>query len=103
MSVLENVLREELERIQSHIKSYERMLLPFPKGYVSIVTVRGARFGYLKWREGDRIKSKYLGRESSPEVAEAKERYLERRRIEKNLKIAKEEQKKLIKALRHYD
>lgn len=102
MTVLESVLKEELERVKSHISSYEDILSNMPKGYISIVEISGMHFAYLKWREGNKIKSKYIGLEGSKEELDSREIYFERKRIEKNLKKSKEEEKKLRKALRSY-
>lgn len=102
MSILENVLKEELERVESHISSYEEMLLDMPKGYISIVKISGKHFAYLKWREGNKIKSKYIGLEGSEEELAARGVYFERKRIEANLKKSKEEEKKLRKVLSSY-
>ena len=102
MTILESVLNEELERVKSHISSYEEMLSSMPKGYISIVKVSGKCFAYLKWRDGNKIKSKYIGLEGSKEELDSREIYFERKRIETNLRKSKEEEKKLRKALRSY-
>lgn len=102
MTILESVLNEELDRLKSHISSYEDMLSNMPKGYISIVEISGKRFAYLKWREGNKVKSKYIGLEGSKEEKDSREIYFERKRIEANLKKTKEEEKRLRKALFNY-
>jgi len=102
MSVFEEVLKEELERAKSHIDSYEEILSHLQKGYLSKMKISGKTFVYIKWRDGKTIKSKYIGVEGSPEEEEAKKVYLERKRIEKNLRASKEEVRKIERALSAY-
>ena len=102
MSVFEDVLKEELERAKSHIDSYEEILSHLQKGYLSKMKISGRMFVYLKWREGKTIKSKYIGVEGSPQEIEARNNYFERKRIESNLRAAKEEARKIERALEAY-
>jgi hypothetical protein len=102
MTVFEGVIQEELERAKSHVLAYESLIAQYPKGYVSILTVSGKRYAYLKWREGCHIRSRYLGLEGSEEERLAREKHAERKRLQKNLREAQKEEIRLQKALTHY-
>ena len=102
MSVLENVLKEELERIQRNIASYESLLASLPKGYLFEQRLKSKIYCYRKRREGDKIVSEYVGPIGSPEAKKAVEDYEQRKRIDKNLRMMRKEEARLVKALRHY-
>ena len=102
MSVLEGVLKEELERIQRNIASYESLLASLPKGYLFEQRLKSKIYCYRKRREGDKIVSEYVGPIGSPEAKKAVEDYEQRKRIDKNLRMMRKEEARLLKALRHY-
>ena len=102
MSVLESVLKEELERLERNIAAYEEILSPLQKGYIYVQSIRGHSYCYRKWREGKKIKSAYIGEFGSAKAEQAKKDYSERKRIEANLGTLKKEKIKLEKALSHY-
>lgn len=102
MSVLEGVLKEELERIQRNIASYESLLVSLPKGYLFEQRLKSKIYCYRKRREGDKIVSEYVGPIGSPEAKKAVEDYEQRKRIDKNLRMMRKEEARLVKALRHY-
>ena len=102
MSILEGVLKEELQRQQSNIVAYAEKLSELPKGYLYIQCVNGRRYCYRKWREGNKVLSSYIGEAESEEAEKAKRQYEERKRIAANLRELKKEEQRLKKALRHY-
>lgn len=102
MSVLEGVLKEELERIQRNIASYESLLASLPKGYLFEQRLKSKIYCYRKRREGDKIVSEYVGPLGSPEAKKAVEDYEQRKRIDKNLRMMRKDEARLVKALRHY-
>ena len=102
MSVLKEVLIEELDRIKKNIDSYESLLLSLPKGYLFEQTINGKLYCYRKHREGSMIVSEYIGASESDEAKKAYADYRERKRIESNLRMMRKEEDKLVKALRHY-
>ena len=102
MSILEGVLKEELERLQNNIRSYKALLATLPKGYLFEQQIGGKPYCYRKYREGQKIISEYVGPVGSEETKKAHESYAERKRIEANLRAMRKEKTRLIKALRHY-
>lgn len=102
MSVLENVLIEEKERIEKNINAYLAMLAKLPKGSIVIRHFGRHQFVYRNVRMKNKIQSTYLGKKESAKVKEQillRNEYL---RIKENIKKAKSEYMKLKKALRAY-
>lgn len=95
-------MKEELERIQRNIASYESLLASLPKGYLFEQRLKSKIYCYRKRREGDKIVSEYVGPIGSPEAKKAVEDYEQRKRIDKNLRMMRKEEARLVKALRHY-
>lgn len=97
MSILMEVLKEELDRLDRQQKVYERDLQELPKGYISKKNIRGKVCYYLQRRDGDKVVSKYISAEELPglEVQVAR-----RKRLEASLRRVKEDQKKLRKVIK---
>ena len=102
MSVLKEVLIEELDRIKKNIDSYESLLLSLPRGYLFEQIINGKPSCYRKHSEGPMIVSQYIGASESDEAKKTYADYRERKRIENNLRMMRKEEDKLVKALRHY-
>ena len=96
MSVLMEVLAEELDRLARQEVVCSRDLAELPKGYISKKNIRGRESYYLQWREGDKIVSKYISAEDLPKVEAQVER---RKRLESALRRIREDRKKLQKVL----
>ncbi|HJG36689.1 hypothetical protein [Enorma phocaeensis] len=60
MSVLEEVLEEEYDRSVRMSRRIEAELAVLPKGSVRKREIRGHVYYYLNYREGDKVKSKYI-------------------------------------------
>lgn len=60
-SVVKGVLQEELDRSVSLKEKYEKKLCEYPLGYLLERKVGGKIYHYLSYREGERIRQKYLG------------------------------------------
>jgi hypothetical protein len=60
MSVLSEILKEEYERLLRTISSYEKMVAELPKGSLREKLINGRKYCYLQWREGGKVKSKYI-------------------------------------------
>ena len=98
-SALVGVLQEERARNAEMKKILEDELKDLPKGSLVIQSKGGHKYCYLKYREGERIISKYIGK------AEVCQKGLEmqvarRRRIEQALRRIREEEKMIMRALR---
>ena len=60
MSVLEEVLEEELERSIRVGNAIRRELDNLPKGSVRVRKIGGHNYYYLNYREGNKVRSKYI-------------------------------------------
>ena len=98
MSILMEVLKEELDRLERQQLAYEADLREIPKGYISKKNVRGKLSYYLQHREGKKIISKYISAKDLPVVEEQVRR---RRQIEASLRRVKEDKKALRKVLKN--
>lgn len=96
MSILMEVLQEELDRLDRQKVAYEADLCELQKGYISKKNIRGKVSYYLQYRDGDKIISKYISADELPDLEEQIER---RKRLQASLKRVKEDQKKLRKVL----
>lgn len=103
MSIVESVLREELERLANNIASYEKILASLPRGSIYIDKDGSSSFAYRKWKENGRIVSQYLGNVEKDEVKAQIKLSKDYKRIKGDLRLAKIEYEKLRKALKHYD
>ena len=103
MAIIASVLNEELERVQSHIASYRKLLSDLPKGSIVIQKVEGISYVYRKFKQDKKVISHYIGKEGAPESIKALRDRSEYLRIAKNLKDSLREEARLRKALRHYE
>ena len=59
--IVKSVLEEELLRLQHFLRSLVSKLKEYPQGYLLKRRIRGKIYYYLSYREGDKIRQKYLG------------------------------------------
>ncbi|MCQ2794823.1 MAG: hypothetical protein MJ214_01265 [Bacilli bacterium] len=103
MSVISNVLKEEVNRLKENVSVYERSLVSLPRGSIYIAKINNQSFVYRKYKENGKVISKYIGKANSPKAREAINQAKEYKRIKNNLRIAKIELKKLERVYRIYD
>lgn len=84
-SVVKGVLQEELERSLSLKEKYEKKLNQYPQGYLLERKMGGKVYHYLSYREGDRIRQKYLGVLSPEEMKKYKERIKDKKALRQQL------------------
>ena len=99
-SELSAILEEESERLNALCVLYRKKLENLPKGYVSIKKINGHEYAYLAFREKNRIRSKYIGKPSSPEADEIKKQIEKRKEVESKIRVVKERQEELQRILR---
>lgn len=97
MSVLLEVLQEEMNRLIRHQEACEADLLELPKGYISRKNIRGRQSYYLQYREGGKIISKWV---STDQLQDLEEKIQRRKHLEETLRCIKEDRKRLNRALR---
>ena len=87
--ILTTVMQEK-QRIDYMLEKYQEALAELPKGTISEKQVKGNTYYYLKYREGKKIVSKYIGKK---EIEELKQQIDKRRHIEAMIKSLLEELK----------
>lgn len=87
---------QEKRRIDYMLAKYQEALAELPKGTISEKQVKGNTYYYLKYRDGKKIVSKYIGKK---EIGELKQQIDRRRHIEVMIKSLLEEQKLAAKVL----
>lgn len=94
MGILDDVLKEELERLNRIESVYLNELKRLPKGNIIFKNIKGRQYPYLQYRAGDKVKSKYIKKFQldglkqdlikRKELEQAIKRvYLDKRKIEK--------------------
>lgn len=96
MSVLMEVLKEELDRLDRQQVAYERDLQALPKGYISKKKIAGKEYCYLQHRDGGKVVGKYIAADELPKLEAQVQR---RKQLEASLRRVKADQKKLRKVL----
>ena len=81
MAILKGILKESLDYYLDLDKQYKARLKVLPRG--SILKRRIGRQDYLKFRDGVRVQSRYLGKKRPADIDKA---IKERRLLKKQLK-----------------
>jgi len=71
MAMVKNIWAEEIIRLKRIYEVAQKHLERYPKGSIQIKKINGKDQHYLMWREGKKMKSKYLGNDPSA-IAEIK-------------------------------
>ena len=96
MNLIISTLLQEKQRIDYMLAKYQEALAELPKGTISEKQVKGNTYYYLKYRDGKKIISKYVGKK---EIATLKQQIDRRHHIEAMIKSLLEEQKLAAKVL----
>jgi hypothetical protein len=100
MKVLIATLREELSTVERLERKCIRSLQRLPKGSFVLRVVRGRRYGYLTFRDGPKVRQRYLGCLSEEEVRRRRVLAAKRKQYKRQLKSLGIQKKILIRALR---
>lgn len=100
MSVLDDVLFEEYERLKRFRKTYIDKMEELPKGYLSHKKIGKKRYAYLQWREGDKIISRYI---PDNEINMLERRVEERRKYQQRLQVIESDMKKIERVVGVFD
>lgn len=94
--MIEAILKRERERNEILLAKYMEELYMLPKGKIVSKKQQERTYYYLKFRNGDKIQTIYLGKNSK--IIEETEEKLQRRKfIEKIIKEIKAENQKIVK------
>lgn len=100
MSIIKETLVEELDRTIRSRRAYEVECAKLPRGSVTVRTRGNRSYCYLKFREGDRTVTDYVGVADKVE-GELRRQVSRRKELESVIKRLKHEELFLRKVLRH--
>lgn len=93
-TVIYNTLKEEKQRNLEMQKTYTQEIESLPKGSIMTKTVSGKKYYYLRYRQGDKVKNDYIGKDESA-VAEIRKGIEKRKYLQGVLKRLKLEYKQI--------
>lgn len=99
MSVIQDVIKEEYNRLKSLLDLYDLKISECARGSLSVKKRGGHSYYYLAFRENRKVKFVYVGKEDSLSVKEVSEQLEKRRRYEKMRKKSKENLEEVRKLL----
>ncbi len=87
MSILQDVLEEENQRLLRAKAHYERLLQDLPKGSLSIKKRTYGEYAYLAYRDADKhVVFKYIGKAGSEAVQFVEEQIKKRKQLQEQKK-----------------
>ena len=97
-SIIKDMLEEERNRNLEMLRIFQAEIAELPRGSLVVQSINGHDYCYLKYREGDRIVSKYAGK--ATDCREKLEKAIARRRqLEQSLRRINYELKLIQKAV----
>ncbi|MDR0654519.1 MAG: hypothetical protein LBG12_14605 [Synergistaceae bacterium] len=97
--VIRDIWKDELRRSREILEIKKKRLTGLPKGSIQSRSRRNVVYYYLFYRDGDKVKSAYLG--NDPEKIERiREQIEQRKSIEQSIRRTKEDIRLLEKAIR---
>lgn len=99
MNLILNTVLGEKQRIEYMLQKYMAFLAELPKGTISEKKVNEKTYYYLKYREGKKVVSKYVGKH---EVDTLRQQIDRRKHIETMIKSLQEEKTLADKILEGY-
>ncbi|MBN1837329.1 MAG: hypothetical protein JW820_15850 [Spirochaetales bacterium] len=100
MGTLQDIMREERERLAELAGQYEKELDQLPRGSIAAKKIRNNYYYYLAYRNGKQVKFEYIGKEGSAKLAELRAKIERRKLVESRLKLVRANIKELAKTLR---
>ena len=97
MEGLNSGLKEELNRLKELRKKYEREISRFPRGCLIKKNIKGHIYYYLNYRDGIKAHFKYIGKLSSRDFKELKQKIDERNKFRRLNRQVKKDIKKIEK------
>jgi len=99
MSIISEVLREELERNIVMQKSYQDEILSLPRGTMIRKKISNRDYYYLLYRDQGKVTTSYLGAAKKVDVNAMQKQIARRRYFQDSLKKLKIEEKEIRKAI----
>jgi hypothetical protein len=93
------MLQEEKQRNLEMQETYKQEIMSLPKGSIIIKSVSGNEYYYLKYRQNQKIKTDYLGKDAK--IIESVQREIEKRKhLQEVLKRLRVEYKQICKIIK---
>ncbi|HLP41417.1 MAG TPA: hypothetical protein VK465_07920 [Fibrobacteria bacterium] len=89
MSILFGVMEEEEERLKQVLLLYGERLEKLPKGSLRLRRRGDKTYVYLQYRDGKRVRTRYVGIEGTSEVKALRKQLMERKAVLGFLRSAK--------------
>lgn len=99
MNALKQVLREELDRLDSLQNKYAQELAGLPKGSLALKRIKNHAYYYRAYREGKKVRFEYVGKADSPGLAELKKQIAKRKELEGKIKQVRKDLRELKRAV----
>ena len=96
MSILSEILKEEYDRLNATIFSYQELVDNLPRGSIVSKKIKGIDYSYLQWREKNKVKSIYIRKN---EIDEIVDQITKRKNYELEIKKMKESKKEFDKII----
>ena len=96
MQLIYFVLKDERKRNEYMLEKYEKELSLLPKGKITPKTTKANTYYYLKYRDGQKVRAKYIGA-NEDDIALVTEQLERRKFVENIVKELKAEQAKIRK------
>lgn len=82
MTIMEGVFREEYDRLERMKRAFTEDYNKLPKGYISAKKISGRTYYYLQWRDGKKIRSRYI---KTDELEDLQKQLALKKRIKQSL------------------
>ena len=99
MSILQDILKEEKIRLTALKQKYEKELEKLPRGSLSKKLRNNKPYYYLAYRDGEKVKFQYIGKEDSEKLHILQKQVSKRHGLILKLKQVNEELKELSKSV----
>jgi hypothetical protein len=99
MSHIEDIIREERQRLRALSRKYSDKIALLPQGAVSIKVRNNSEYLYLAYRRDGKVKFDYIGSARSEKARQVLEQVKSRKEYEKKLRQVKADLKETEKAI----
>lgn len=100
MKILISTLKEELATSKRLERRYAKQLKGLPQGSFVVRTIRNKKYGYLTYRDGEKVRQKYLGPVDEKAISFYRNDIKNRKEYKEKLKSVRGQIKVLKRALR---
>ena len=100
MSVVLDAIKENLERNLYMQELYSKNMQSLRKGSLTVKNINGNEYYYLIYREGEKVKTEYIGIKGKTDLNSIKKELKDRENYRKQILQLKKEEKELRRAIK---